>query len=488
MSADGTVRSEISTDVPALADTTAAWTADGRILYEASTGEGPSRNALFVVPAGGGAAKRAVLNASTQGEQAQRFPLALPDGKHVLYLSWTIGAENRAIYLADIENGSTRQLVKSGFAPGFIAPDLLVYVRDRALVAQRFSMSDARLLGEPMPIAPDVGLEAIPGQACFTASASGVIAYRTREGTITSELRRVDRTGRAEAIFEGGSDISVALAPDRRRAAVTRQTQLQLDADRYPSNIWLLDLQRRLFTRLTLDSAATDENPIWSPDGSEIAFARHRAGGLAEVVAQGSTGRASRVVVGGPLNFHPIDWSSDGTLLLHAYATRAGADNLDLYTLAPGASEAKPLLDGPGLQAQGQFSPDGRWIAFTSTESGQSEVYIAPLDRARSRLQVSSRGGAQPRWRDDGRELYYVSLTGELVAVPLTPEGNALGPGQAQTLFTDSTLKVNNGLFFYGGAAAYDVEAGGRTFLINRMIHAPGPGPLHVIINWRPRQ
>jgi Tol biopolymer transport system component len=443
---------------------------------------------LFLAPVGGGAAKPLVANTETRGEQAQRFPVALPDGRHVLYLSWTIDAADRAIHLADIEDGSTRVLVKSGFPAGFIAPDLLVYVRDRALVAQRFSIRDARLLGEPMPIAPDVGLEAIPGQACFTASASGIIAYRTREGSIASEMRRVDRTGRAEVIFESGSDISVAIAPDRRRAAVARQTQLRLDADRFPSNIWLLDLQRRLFTRLTLDSAATDENPTWSPDGSEIAFARHRAGGLAEVIVQGSTGGASRVVVGGPLNFHPIDWSSDGTLLLHAYATRSGADNLDLYTLAPGASEAKPFIEGTGLQAQGQFSPDGVWIAYTSSESGQAEVYVAPLDRPGSRLQVSSQGGAQPRWRDDGRELYYVSLMGDLVAVPLTPEGNGLAAGQPQTLFSDSTLRVNNGLFFYGGAAAYDVEAGGRTFLINRMVRAPGPGPLHVILNWRPKQ
>ena len=137
------------------------------------------------------------------------------------------------------------------------------------------------------------------------------------------------------------------------------------------------------------------------------------------------------------------------------------------------------------LQAQGQFSPDGRWVAYTSDESGTQDVFVRSRSGSESRAQISSNGGAQPRWRGDGRELFYVSPAGDVMAVPVTVDGTTLTPGRPLTLFREPTLKTNKSLFFYGGAAGYDVTPDGKTFFVNRLIRAPGPGPIHVVINWR---
>jgi Tol biopolymer transport system component len=467
----------------------AAWTFDGRIVYEAPApgALGARAKALFVVSEGGGTATQLVAQAPVATEQAQRYPVPLPDGRHFLYLSWTSDPAERGIYVGTLDTGERKLLVKTGFRAEFIAPDLLVYIRDRAIVTQRFDVDEARLIGEPQHIAAAVALEAIPGQATFAVSRAGVIAYRSRERDVASELRWVDRSGRTEETFEPAADITVSLAPDGRRVAIARLDNSRLDDERFPSSVFLLDLPRRVQSRFTLGSGTTNENPIWSPDGSRIAYATHRGSGLAEVIVQrpGANGDTQVVATGGS-NFHPIDWAEDGTLLLHSYATGTGADDLDLYTLEPGASAApKPLIVAAGSQAQAQFSVDGRWIAYTSDESGQSEVYVQARGGGDSRVQVSSDGGGQPRWRGDSRELFYVSLTGTVMAVPLEVENGEPRPGRPVTLFAEPSLRTNNNLFFYGGAAGYDVTPDGQRFIVNRMTREPGAGPIHVVLNWQ---
>lgn len=488
ISPDGGSPLSIPASVSPSSNANAAWTFHGRIVYEAPAAGGldARAKALYVVSESGGTATQLVAQTPVRNEQAQRYPVPLPDGRHFLYLSWTADPAERGIYLGALDGGERTLLVKSGFRAEFIAPDLLVYVRDRAIVAQRFDVEHARVVGEPQHIASAVALEAIPGQATFAVSRAGVIAYRSRERDVASELRWVDRSGRTEETFEPATDITVSLAPDGRRVAIARLDNSRLDDERFPSSVFLLDLSRRVQSRFTLGSGTTDENPIWSPDGSRIAYATHRGSGLAEVVVQrpGATGE-TRVAATGDKNFHPIDWAEDGTLLLHAYATGTGADDLDLYTLAPDASaQPKPLIVAAGSQAQAQFSADGRWIAYTSNESGQSEVYVQSRGGGDARLQVSSEGGGQPRWRGDSRELFYVSLTGTLMAVPIEVEKGELRPARPAALFDEPSLRTNNNVFFYGGAAGYDVTPDGQRFIVNRMTGAPGAGPIHIVLNW----
>jgi Tol biopolymer transport system component len=236
-------------------------------------------------------------------------------------------------------------------------------------------------------------------------------------------------------------------------------------------------------SRFTLDANATDENPIWSPDGASIAFATHHEGGLAEVFVQTAARAASpRLVASGPENFHPIDWAPDGTLLLHAYATGGGSDDIDLWTLSPEPGAApRPFIVESANQAQGQFSPDGRWVAYSSDESGRLQVYARAFPSGNRRVQISSEGGGQPRWSAGGREIFYVSHSGTVMTVPVSG-GEQLTPGVPAPLFTEPSLKAHNNVFFYGGGAAYDVAADGR-FLVSRLTVAPSAGPIHVVIN-----
>lgn len=342
------------------------------------------------------------------------------------------------------------------------------------------------MLGEPRQVVSGVALEGIPGQATFDVSPAGPIAYRSRSRQFSSELRWFDRGGASDVVLGSRSDITVALAPDGRRVAIGRLDLTSPDEERYSANLWLFDLPRRVVSRLTLDAATIDENPVWASDGTQIAYAVHKGSGLAEVFVRSTTGSAqSHVRAQGALNFHPIHWARDGTLLLHAYATGGGADDIDLYFLGPEKdAQPQPFLVMPGSQAQGQFSPDSRWIAYTSNESGRSEVYVRPRDGRNLQWQMSAEGGAQPRWGASGREIFYVALDGTLTAVPVTLSAGDVEAGVPVPLFTEPTLRVNNNLFFYGGASAYDVTADGKRFLVNRLTRAPTGGPIHLVLNW----
>jgi serine/threonine protein kinase/Tol biopolymer transport system component len=469
-------------------DSNVSWGSAGQILFDrVSIVEGAPTTGLSVVDETGGEARPVPRGDHAVSELAQRYPVFLPDGRHFIYLGWSAEPSERGIFLGSLDSDQRTLLVKTGFRAAFVKPDLLVYVRERALVAQRLVLDPPGLVGGPRVVVEGLALEAIPGQATYAVSESGTILYRTRTRAIVSELQWVDRTGRMiQTAAERASDITAALSPDNRTAATTRIQTSAATEERPPGNIWLVDLQRGIPTRLTLDSSTVDENPVWSPDGKRIAYASHRGSGLAEVLVQpvGEGGRGKVLATGGR-NLHPIDWSRDGDrLLLHAYATGSGADDMDLWVL-PVRDNATPVpfIQGPFAQAQGQFSPDGRFVAYSSDESGRTEVYVRAFPTGEGRRQISAQGGAQPRWRSDGREIFYVSPSGTVMAVALSVSSSELTAGSPVPLFTEPSLRVNNSMFFYGGAAGYDVSRDGKRFLVNRLIREPTAGPLHVVLN-----
>ena len=460
------------------------WGTGGRIIFERVTGG--AAKSLVTMEESGGDAIPVWRDVRTEGQLAARFPSFLPDGRQFIYLAWTSNPAERGIYLGSLDSDDRTLLARSGFKGEYVDPGILVYVRDRALVAQRLDVDARVLAGEPQVLVEGLALEAIPGQATFATSRSGAIAYRTRGREVLSELRWIDRTGRlVETAAPEASDITVSLSPDGRRALTTRLIPSSASEERLPANIWLHDLPRRVGTRLTLDAAGVDENPVWSPDGRSLVFASHRGSGLAEVghLAAGESG-PGRVIASGNRNFHPIDWSRDGrTILLQAYATGTGADDLDLWSLPADASAApRPYLEQQHAQSQGQFSPDGRWVAYTSDESDRVEVYVRAYPSGDMRSQISASGGGQPRWRRDGGEIYYVSPAGTMMAVPVL-DLKEFAAGAPVALFNEPSLRINNSVFFYGGAAAYDVDREGRRFLVNHLKREPTAGPIHVVLN-----
>jgi eukaryotic-like serine/threonine-protein kinase len=489
LSPAGLIRVAVAGGTPQVVSTTpgdmiASWGRGGRILYDGRT-FGDARRPLYVVDERGGEAKPVPMPNAPAGERAQRYPAFLPDGRHFIYLSWTVDPAERAIYLGSLDSDTRTLLVRSGFRAVFVQPDILLYIRDGVLVAQRMTLDPPAMAGEPRPIVEGVALEAIPGQATFTASESGVIAYRPRNRGIESELRWVDRGGRPlEVLATGGTDISVDASHDDRRAAVTRLIAGSASDERIPGNIWLLDLSRHVASRFTLEASAVDENPQWSPDGRRIVYAKHRGSGLADLIVQDAIASEGRVLASGVENYHPVDWSADGAdVLLQGYRTGAGVDDIDLWVLPiKKGGPPRPFLVAPFSQAQGQFSPDGRWIAYTSDESGRLEVYVRPYPSGDARWQVSSQGGAQPRWRADSRELFYVNPGGTVMSVQVG-RGADFTASAPVALFTDAGLRVNNSLFFYGGAHGYDVAADGKRFLVNHLTRVPSGGPMTIVLN-----
>ena len=464
-------------------DSKGSWSGDTILFETLESDGGQSVRSISRVAASGGTVSRVSRGKHPEVETGQRYPDILPDGRHFIYLSWAGDPQQRGIYLGSLDSEDRTLLVRGGFRAEFVGADTLLYIRDRSLVAQRVSIESRSLVGEPRIIVEQLALEGIPGQAAFAASDAGTIVYRTISREVESELRWIDRKGSAsEPLVAKASDISVSLSPDERRVAVTRLVSSPSE-ERLPGNIWLFDLVRRVSSRFTLDGARIDENPVWSPDGRRIAYASHRQLALAEVRLQDASEPGNGTLLFQPIeNFHPIDWSADGKyLLLQGYGTGTGADNMDLWIVEPrpGATP-QAIVKQPKLQSQGQFSPDGKWLAYTSDESGRSEVYLRSFPSGTARTQVSSSGGAQPRWRGDGRELFYVAADGTMMAVSLGADDT---PATPVRLFTEPSLKVNNSVFFYGGAAAYDVSADGSRFLINRMTKQPAAGPLQMVIN-----
>ncbi len=356
----------------------------------------------------------------------------------------------------------------------------LLWVRAGTLVAQRLDLEGRALRGNPVAVADTVDVNGSYFGG-VSVSASGLVAFRTRAAGERRQLMWFDRTGKVLGTL-GPSDSTLvrpSLSPDGHRVALSRRV---LGND----DLWILDDTRT--TRLTFDPGR-DDSPIWSPDGRRIVFASIRKGPY-EMYLKATTGEGQeeRLVDSG-YNTKATDWSGDGRFLL--YTSNDPQTDQDLW-VRPMTGDLTPwiYLKTPFSEDAGRFSPDGRWVAYMSNESGRMEIYVRPFTRpppsgsapnsAVGREQVSSAGGTHPSWRADGRELYYISATGTLTAVPMTllPSG-AAEPGTPVPLFT--ARLAGERLFF----RQYDVARDGR-FLVNTILDDAVAVPITLIQNWRP--
>jgi dipeptidyl aminopeptidase/acylaminoacyl peptidase len=338
-----------------------------------------------------------------------------------------------------------------------------------SLIAQTFDVDCAEVRGEPVAVADQITSDTIRGDA-FSAAANGVLAYRSASSD--SELIWFDRSGRQIGLFPAEGDYhNPWLSPDERRLAVEKT-----DPATGNHTIWVLELARGVSSRLVFDGAGAHV-PVWSPDGRRIVFSSNRLGGvdLYQIPADG-TG-VGEIVLSSSDRFPMTvtDWSLDGRLLLYHFE-RAGQTD----AILPVSPLSKPhdFIQTPSSEREGQFSPDIQWVAYASNESGFWEVYVRRFPGGGGKWQVSTRGGAQPRWRRDGRELFYLAPDGKLMAVDVKASGATFETDTPRELFNTSITAFNR-------RNQYVVTGDGQRFLVNLSAEDRDSAPITVVLNWQ---
>jgi len=445
----------------------ATWGPDGVILFSPTFS-----SAIYRVPASGGDA--VALTTLDRGQTGHSSPQFLPGGRQFLFFAAGT-SEARGIYVGSLDAQKPTRVMPAESAGAYVAPGWLLFVRQTTLVARRFDPARGALSGDPVTVASPIIASANGLASALSTAASGLVAYRV-EGTARRQLTWFDRSGKAVGTIGAADDqnlVDPELSPDGRQVAVNRTVEHNTD-------IWLVDAART--TRFTSDPG-TDQFPIWSPDGTRIGFSSTRSG-VSDLYQKSSSGAGTEeVVLASPQGKVLNDWSPDGRVLLfHAPGPKAGPD---IWRLAlDGDRKASVFLNSSAAEVWGQFSPDGRWVAYQTFETGQSEIAVQPFPGPGGHWTVSTSGGNYPRWGPDGRELFYVEPSGKLMAVPIRANGTSLDVGTPTALFLPPM--VGGGTNVVRHRAQYDVAPDGR-FLINVTLQEAVVSPITIVLNWKPK-
>lgn len=448
------------------------WSRDGVIVFAQGLSDG-----LYRVPASGGASVRITEVDAARDELGHAWPYFLPDGLHFLYLARSTQLENSAIYVGSLDSKDTKRLLQAHSSIAFAPPDYLLFVREETLMVQRFDAERLELTGEQLPVAEQTTRNPVNGRAFFSVSQNGVLAVRTGD-LVRNQLIWFDRTGKqVGTITPPGNYNAPSLSFDEKRVAVSRIDFQTTTA----SDIWVIDLDRGAETRFTFDSA-TDRTPTWSPDGGHIAFASTREGPttLYQKLSNGAGGE--QTLLTSQESKSSPDWSSDGRFILYGQLNSGTVWDLLVLPLF-GERKPQPFLQTKFVELHGRFSPDGRWVAYASNETGQFQVYVQSFPQSGSKWPISLNGGSQPRWRGDGRELYYFTPERKLMAVEVNGESATFQVGPPRPLFEFRVGGAGIDLGF-PGSGYYTAARDGKRFLVSASSEVPERQQITVILNW----
>ena len=444
-----------------------AWNQANVIVFVPQPNDGP-----YQVSAEGGEATLVPMD--TGGGRRGWFPSFLPDGRH--FLVWAgepSQPENSAVYLASLDSSKRTRLVTSRSNAIYAAPGYLFFWRDATLLAQPFDERKLELGGNPVPVATAVGLNFLTNQSLFSVSNSGTLVFFA--GAVgQSELVWVDRGGRR--LGKPGPTAAInclSLSPD-----ATRVVYDEADSRTGLMDLWQLDFARGVPSRLTFHPNH-DFFPLWSPDGTRIAFGSLREPPPQLYMLDANSAGNEKLLLRTPFPKSPSGWSRDGELLIYSVTDPKNSGDIWALPLV-GKREPYPLVNTTVDERYGTLSPDGRWLAYISNETGTYEVYVQALSGSGVRRQVSTRGGFQPHWRRDGQELFYIAPDRTLMAMDFRSSAATFETGPPNALFATRTRWIE----IQAGTRNYAAAPDGQRFLVANATDEAQSAPITVVLNW----
>ena len=445
----------------------ASWGSRGVIVFSPDY-----RSGLFSILASGGAPVR--LTEPGKADPSHRVPFFLPDGKHVLFFGGlSSDTERQGIYVLDSDSRKTLFVAQEIVQPTYAEPGFLMFLRNGDLMAQPFSATTLKTTAEAVPIADQVYNNAARAAGEFSVS-GGTLAYV--KASVMGKEQLVLFDGEGNKLTEVGtpmeSDLSLSLSPDGRRVAAN------VNEGNSNTSIWIYDTNGLGKRRLTFGPGQFG-SPVWSPDGGRIAYS-DTIGNIYVQSADGSS--PARIIHGDMLFANVCSWFPDGTRLAISDQEKTG---VHIHILSMDGQSDIPFLTSPAWENQAAFSPDGKWLAYVSDESGKNEVYIVSYPSAQTKLQVSSGGGQLPLWISGGRELVYATEERKLVAVAVNQQGSGVDLGAARPLFGNRTFPPLPGGWFNGGLSHIGyITPDAKRIILMLPTTLSSPTPIELRTNW----
>jgi serine/threonine protein kinase/Tol biopolymer transport system component len=441
------------------------WNEDGLIVFA------PSFNSpIHKVAATGGESVALTRVDASRGENSHRFPQFLPDGEHFIYLAraagsgGALGMMGTSIRVGSLSDTTGRDLMPS-ISNACYATGYLLFLRENVLMARPFDPDGVEFTGDAFPLIEQV--RAIPGasRGIFDASQNGLLVYQSGAKMPGNQPVWLDLEGKelarlGEPLEHDGPTIS----PDGKKVAIEIYDVMGGTPD-----IWIYDVDRGIRARFTFDPAP-ETDPVWSPDGSHIAFASARDG-TPDIFVKSVLGGGTEVsVLASDTSKWPADWSPDGRYIVFQEAGAGGA--MDITAVPSTGGETIAIAHSSYNEIQPALSPNGRWLAYTSDETGRSEVYVTYFPGGGRKWQVSLAGGGNPRWRPDGRAIFYLSLNSDLHMADVGSADSTFVIGESRRLFDASS------------AIDFDVAPDGKRLLLLTNVDQHQMSPLTLLTNW----
>ena len=445
------------------------WSEDGSILFA------PAHNSpIYRITAEGGEPTPVTELSESRKENSHRHPRFLPDGRHFVYFT-RVGAmgtavEGSGVWITSLDGGEPSRLTHASSQAEFASGHLL-FARGDALLAQPFDPDRLEFTGEPRTLVEGVVAMSGAAIAAYSVSQQGLLAYQIGGGDLMTELAWFSREGaRLKTLGDPAFHTGPQISPDQTRAAVTIA-----DSETGAGDIWIYDLERGVRSRFTFDPSE-DVTAVWAPDGQQLFWASSRVADF-DIFAKNVDGaETDREVLVSDVVQIPMSVSPDGRYLAYWRGSGAGTAESDLRLLSlEGDGEPIDLVVSEFNEGAAQISPDGRWFAYGSDESGQFEVYVTSFPEPGRKWQVSAEGGAQPRWRANGRELYFLTPTAKMMVADVDPSGSGFTVGEVMELFDAPRMPLSG--------FDYDVSSDGQRFLMNTVGDSAFE-PITLVVNW----